>query len=163
MVIGVDQRGVMAGQAVENGFEARLGLDELVAWGHQFGVAFLDGAARLGLKDAIHLLTQFEDRWVGLLIVAPEGVLELAMPARSVQGMEDALMMHCVGKDLRQGFSVILVHIRDEGAGVIALGAQFEQSRDWQGFSSELIEPVIQSGRGDAQRIGRTAIGWACN
>ena len=102
---------------------SRLGLDELVAWGHQFGVAFLDGAARLGLKDAIDLLTQLEHVRVGAFILAPEGGLETAMPAQSVQGVKDALVMNRVGENGLQGFRVILVHVGDDDARVIAFGA----------------------------------------
>jgi hypothetical protein len=81
----------MAGQAVENGFDAWPRPDELIALGHQFGTAFLDGAARLGLKDTVHLLAESEQLWAGSFIITTKGILEVTMSV--LQGMEDAFMM----------------------------------------------------------------------
>jgi len=102
----------MMGQAVENGFEAWLGPKQFLPLRHQLGVAFVNGAAGLGLEDMIHVLPHFEQVGPSLWIVAPEGGLETAMPV--LQGMKDALVMDRVRENGLQGLRVILVHIGDD-------------------------------------------------
>ena len=102
----------MTDQAIENGFEAWFGLNECIPLRDQFGVAFLDGAAGLGLEDAVYLLLQFEEVGIGLGILASKGGLETAMPV--LQGVKDALVMNRGGENGLQGYRVILVHVGDD-------------------------------------------------
>ena len=83
-VIGVDQMGIVARQAGEDGIQAWLGLNKGVPLGHQFSIAFLDGVASLGLKDVIDLLAQLEKTWGRLFVVAAKSVFETVMPTGKI-------------------------------------------------------------------------------